>query len=324
MKIKNKENVLALVDRVFAQFFIYSRRALSICGISTSTEVVANGMKSVLVILVFLGSAFAKAQQQQEPSPQNIAYEKALKTAQKESLDGNYNQAEAAYKKALALNPASSGAAYNLGNLHFEKEKRFEAAADYQKAAEVATSKEEKHKIYHNLGNTFYENKQFKEAVEAYKNALRNDPTDDETRYNLALAKKEEEKQGGGGGGGDDENKDDKKEDGDEENDNKEGDKDEKSDGDNKGDENEKEGDDKKDDKGDEKEGDQGDKKEGDQGDGKPKEEQGKAPQRVEGKLTPQQVKQLLEAMSNEEQKIQEKVNGQKAKGKAIKSEKDW
>lgn len=320
--MKNKENVTALVDRVFAQFFIYLRQALSVCKISTSTSFFANGMKIVLVIGSCISSAFAKAQQQ--PIPQNIGYEKALKSAQEHATDGNYNEAEAAYKKALALNPSSSGAAYNLGNLHFEKDKRFEAAADYQKAAEVATSKEEKHKIYHNLGNTFYENKQFKEAVEAYKNALRNDPTDEETRYNLALAKKEEEKQGGGGGGGDDENKDDKKEDGDEENGNKEGDKDEKSDGDNKGKENEKEGDDKKDDKGDDKEGDKGDKKEGDKGDGKPKEEEGKAPQRVEGKLTPQQVKQLLEAMSNEEQKIQQKVNAKKTKGKAIKTEKDW
>jgi hypothetical protein len=266
--------------------------------------------------------AFAKAQQ--EPAPLNVPFEKALQQAQEAAADGDYNQAEAAYKKAQALNPQAAGVSYNLGNLHFEKGKGFEAAADFQKAAEAATSKEEKHKIFHNLGNTFYENKQYKEAVEAYKNALRNDPTDEETRYNLALAKKEEDKQGGGGGGGEDENKDDQKEQGDDQDENKEGDQDENSDGDNKGDENEKKGDDQKDDKGDDKKGDKGENKDGKDGDGKPKDQKEQAPQRVDGKLTPQQVKQLLEAMSNEEQKIQEKINAKKAKGKTVKSEKDW
>jgi tetratricopeptide (TPR) repeat protein len=279
-----------------------------------------NAIRHILVVAALLvSSALAKAQQ--EEAPVNIGYEKALKQAQEETANGNYNQAEAAYKKAHALNPTAAGVPYNLGNLQFKKDKRFEAAADFQKAAEVATTKEEKHSIYHNMGNTFFENKQFKEAVEAYKNALRNDPTDEETRYNLALAKQEEEKQGGGG---DDDQDSDKKEEGDDQDKNKEGDKDEKSDGDYKGKENEKDGKDKEGDKGDDKEGDKGDNKEGDKGDGKPKEEKGQAPQRVDGKLTPQQVKQLLEAMSNEEQKIQEKINAKKAKGKAVKSEKDW
>ena len=54
----------------------------------------------------------------------------------------------------------------------------------------------------------------YKEAVEAYKNALRNDPTDDETRYNLALAKKLlEDQQQEGGDDGDDKNKEDQNKD---------------------------------------------------------------------------------------------------------------
>lgn len=288
----------------------------------TSTPFIAKLMNFVVVCGVLFSSAFAKAQQEQ--SPINIAYESALRTAQQEVESGNDAQAEAAYKKAIALNPEAAGAAYNLGNLHFNKDRRFEASADYQTAAESATTKEEKHKIYHNAGNTLYENKQFKQAVEAYKNALRNDPTDEETRYNLALAKKEEEKQGGGGGGGDDNQDQNDKEKGDDQDDKKEGDQDEKSDGDNEGDENEKDGDDKKGDDGKEKEDDKGKNSEGKDGDGKPKEQKGEAPQRQKGKLTPQQVRQLLEAMSNEEQKIQEKINAKKAKGAAVKSEKDW
>ena len=58
-----------------------------------------------------------------------------------------------------------------------------------EQATKASTSKEEKHKAFHNIGNVLMQNKKCKEAVEAYKNALRNDPTDDETRYNLGLAK---------------------------------------------------------------------------------------------------------------------------------------
>ena len=41
------------------------------------------------------------------------------------------------------------------------------------------------------------EQKQYQPAVDAYKNSLRNNPNDDETRYNLAVAQKllEKEKQ---------------------------------------------------------------------------------------------------------------------------------
>lgn len=266
-------------------------------------------------ILSLLGLTFAKAQQNKSLDK---AYDTAIAQAQEQTANGDFNQAEASYRKAAALKPDAAEASYNLGNLYYNNDKKYNAVENYKKAAEAATTKAEKHKIFHNLGNSFLENKQYDEAVEAYKNALRNDPTDDETRYNLALAKQEKEKNGGGGGGGDDQDQD-------KDQDSKEGDKDQNSDGKNEGDQKEKEGEDKEGDKGDEKESDKGENSEGENGDGKPKEQdQGKQPQRVEGKLTPQQARQLLEAMSNEEQKIQEKVNAKKAKGKSVKTEKDW
>lgn len=279
-------------------------------------------MKKIIVVLIVLGSsAFAKAQEIQPTI--NTEYENSVAKAQEYANDGNFNLAEAAYKKAKAVNPKGTDAAYNLGNLYYENTKKYNASTNYLDAAEAATTKEEKHRIFHNQGNLLLENKEYKKAVEAYKNALRNDPTDEETRYNLALAKKEEEKQGGGGGGGDDEN--DKKDDSQsEDQDNKEGDKDQKSDGENDGKENEKEGDDKKGDGEGDKDED-GKPKDGKDGEGEPKKQDDqKAPQRVEGKMTPQQISQILEAMNNEEQKIRDKVNAKKAQGPAKKSEKDW
>ncbi|MGB3591111.1 MAG: tetratricopeptide repeat protein [Nonlabens sp.] len=286
--------------------------------------------KVFTVLLLVLVFAFAKAQSTTNSNSSdltpvvNVPYERALEAAQEKAQEGDFNAAEASYKKALSINPGSPDAAYNLGNLHYDNNKKFEAVENYKLAAQAATSKEDKHRIFHNLGNSFLENKQYKEAVEAYKNALRNDPTDDETRYNLALAKQEEEKQGGGGGGNDDQQDQDKDKDGDQD-DNKDGDQDDKSDGDNDGDQDKKEGKDGKDD-GEEKEDDKGKNSEGDKGKekDKPKDQQGKQPKRLEGKMTPQQIRQLLEAMNNEEQKIQEKIKGKKNKAKVIKSEKDW
>lgn len=264
-------------------------------------------------------SAFAKAQTEK---PDNRAYESSMAQGLEQASDGNFVKAEASYRKAKALQPESTEAAYNMGNLYYKNDKKPSAAEGYRAAATTAKTKAEKHKAFHNLGNTFMENKQFPEAVEAYKSALRNNPTDDETRYNLALAKKEEEKQGGGGG---DDNKD-KKDKGDNEDEkkNEDGDQDDKSGGDNPGDK-EKEGDKDKGDKGEGKDDPKGENQEGKDGDGKPKEQEGQQPKpRQEGQMTPQQIRQILEAMNNEEQKIQDKINAQKVKGAKKKTEKDW
>jgi len=273
---------------------------------------------TIVIVLIFGVFAFAKAQ---SPQPDNTAYESAMAQGLDYANDKNFPKAEAAYRKAKALQPESTEASYNLGNVYYGNDKKYNAVENYRAAATTAKSKAEKHKAFHNMGNTFMDNKQYAEAVEAYKNALRNDPTDDETRYNLALAKQEKEKQGGGGG--DDKDQKDKGDNKDE-NKNKDGDQDDKSGGDDKGDK-EKEGKDKEGDKGEGKDDPKGENQEGKDGDGKPKEQEGKQPQsRVEGQMTPQQIRQILEAMNNEEQKIQDKINAQKVKGSKKKTEKDW
>ena len=223
--------------------------------------------------------------------------------------------AEADYRKAIALNPANETGKYNLGTAYYGKSKNAEAMNRFKQAATVATAKPEKHRAFHNLGNTFMNEKKYAEAVEAYKNALRNNPTDNESRYNLALAKDLLEKNPPQDDQGEDENK--NKEDNKENKDKKdEGDKDD-----------EKENKDKGDQKDENKEGDnEEDKGQPDE----PKDEkdgEGDKPQQqqpVPGQLSPQQVKSLLEAMNNEEKKVQDKINAQKQKGAKIKSNKDW
>ncbi len=302
-------------------------------------------MKKLVVIILCFQFGFAFSQ---EVDLQKDAFEaKQFVAVGNEVLtqEGNFPKAEGEYRKAIDKNPIDPIAKYNLGNAYYNSEKFDEATIRYTEAAKVETaSKAEKHKAFHNQGNTFMEQKKYKEAVDAYKNALRNNPKDDETRYNLALAKKMlEEEQKKNDQNKDDQNKDqdqDKKEDnqdqkegddkeekkgddGDKKEDKNEGDKKDQGDqGDDK--EEEKEGDKEKDEKGEPKDDkkDQGQDEKDDQG--KPKDQQGQQPQRAQGQLSPQQVKSLLEAMNNEEKKVQDKINAKKVQGQKIKTDKDW
>ena len=233
-------------------------------------------------------------------------------------VEKDFVGAEKKYRLAVSTKQNNAKGSFNLGNAYYNSKLYDEALLRHLEALENSNSKPEKHKAYHNIGNILMQKKQCKEAVSAFKNALRNNPSDDESRYNLALAQECAKEQGDGDGDGEDENKDKDK------NENK----DDKQDSDDKQDKDEKnkdEGDEDDKNEGDNKEDDDGKPKEdkGDQKNKDPKEDKGK-PQQQPGKLSPQQVKNLLEAMNNEEKKVQEKMNASKTKGVKVKTEKDW
>lgn len=282
-------------------------------------------IKSTVVALVLLVSAFGFSQDfekerlESERKAKDLVYE-ANTLVEKD----NFVAAEMEYRKAISQQENSVVGTYNLAHSYYKKGNFDEAMFRNQEAAKNATTKAEKHNAYHNIGNILMKNKKCKEAVEAFKNALRNNPTDEETRYNFALAKDCAEQQDQDGGG-DDNKEDDKKEDQKDKDDQKKEDEkkeDEKKEDKEKdkkeeeGDEDKKKGDDEKDEEGKPK-----DKKEEDKGD-KEKEQKQQKPQ--PGKMSPQQIKNILEAMNNQEQKVQQKINAKKQKGARIKTEKDW
>ncbi|MEM1257063.1 MAG: tetratricopeptide repeat protein [Bacteroidota bacterium] len=255
----------------------------------------------------------------------NITYE-----ANEELVQNDFVQAEADYRRAISKSGDNTAAPYNLGRAYYNRESFAEAFARFKEAGEKAGEKPTKHKAFHNMGNVFMQNKEYEKAVEAYKQALRSNPYDDETRYNLALAK--EMLKNDQNNQNNDQNKDDKNNDQNKDNkeqnqdQNKEGDQNKDNEGDQKDDQNKDQGD----------EGDQGDQKpeENKKGDGEEKQEQKKQPNQGEepekkprprpNQLSKQQIQNLLEAMQNEEKKVQEKIDAKKVKGKKIKNEKDW
>lgn len=290
-------------------------------------------LKMMIVIAFFGVQVQSFAQQDTEKAEREAR--KYMKEAEEALSENDFASAEAYYRQAIAKDPANAEARYNLGNLYYNEEINHESVERHSQAAEVASEKTIKHNAFHNKGNAFMKQKKYKEAVEAYKNALRNNPADDETRYNLALAKKmlEEEKEKGGG---DDEQNKDENQDQQDQNQDQNQDKDQQ--GDQGEQEQNKDGEPRdneqggEQDKQDPKEGEDQKGEEGDPRDPQNNENQdqkGDKPgdqqqQPTPGQLSPQQVKNLLEAMGNEEKKIQDKINAKKAKGAKTKTEKDW
>ena len=302
---------------ISTSFLLWSRRLLRESSVNKKTLKV--GGFQLLVVTFSVLTSFSSAIAQDDKEKQKILKEsqELLSDASFEMNKDNFPLAEANYRRAIALNPKEETGKYNLGTAYYDREMNATAMHRFKQAAAIAVNKNEKHQAFHNLGNTFMNEKKYREAVESFKSALRNNPIDDETRYNLALAKKLLEDQEKNGGGDDDkDDKEDQKEN-EEKKENEDNNKKEGDDGDKKD----------EDDKGEEEE----DKKEGDENEdkGKPDEpkdekENKQPPPPVPGKLSPQQVKNLLEAMNNEEKKVQEKINAKKQKGEKIKSEKDW
>ena len=259
--------------------------------------IIKNNSLLFFLIIMFLKSNTLLSQDKSEIRPKdqrqaNNEWRNANKMFAKE----DYAEAEVFLKKALAIVSQDEKVSFNLGNAIFKQKRYKEAVNAYENIAKTTKDDDLKFKSFHNLGNSQMQIKEYQKAIEAYKNALRINPLDEETRYNLALAQKflkeNPPKK--------DKNDKDQK---DKENKDK---KDEK-----KEDPKEQPKDSKKEDNSDK------DKKEED----KNQKEENK-PQI--GKMSEQQMKQLLEALNNEEKKTQEKVKLQNIKTKPVPKEKDW
>lgn len=104
--------------------------------------------------------------------------------------------AEAKYRKALDAGPNLFEANYNLGNALFYRQEYEQAAKFFEsQAVRSDISLEQKAKTYHNWGNSLLASGKLQEAIDAYKNALRINPNDKATKYNLAYALKQKKKQ---------------------------------------------------------------------------------------------------------------------------------
>ncbi|MBP6365066.1 MAG: tetratricopeptide repeat protein [Bacteroidales bacterium] len=222
----------------------------------------------ILIILLFVSSLASAQKERWDVRKGNRLYNK-----------GEYQQAEINYRKALGKDSLSVKARYNLANVLYRNQNAAAAEQEVSRllsdSTGVSITDNDAANIFHNKGNYSLSQKKWSEAVESYKNSLRINPSDMETKSNLAYAQKmlqnEQDKNQNN-----DQNKDQ----------NKDQDKDQNKD----------------------------DNKDQNQDQNKEQNNDQKQNQNQPPKITPQAAQQMLQAIQNKENETQDKVKKEKAK----------
>jgi Ca-activated chloride channel family protein len=237
-------------------------------------------MKNTLFILSFLMSFNSFAQNKKS----------FLRDGNELYADSNYNEAEMQYRKSLEKDQDYFNASFNLADAVYKQERYEESSALFDALKDNAPTETDLAKVYHNLGNSLVKEQKLEEAIEAYKNALRINPKDKDTRHNLAIThkqKKQQEKE--------QENKDEKDEQ-----------------------EQDKEGENKEEEK---------ENKEQEQSqENKEQQEEKKEskPEEKKEEMSKETAEKMLEAIQQKEKELQEELQKKKVKGKRVKVLKDW
>ena len=248
-------------------------------------------MKAISLFTIFLITLTLSSYAQNERKfvrQGNKYYEMAMKDSAR--LDTvQFNKAEIEYRKAIEKKPDDTKWNFNLADALYKQKKFDESAEKFKDIADKSTDKIDKSRALHNMGNSMLMNKKLDESINAYKQALRNNPNDLETKYNLLYAMNLKKKQDQQKKKDQDKNKDkDKNQDK-----NKDKNKDQKKDQDKNKDQQNKD------------------------------QQQSQQPQ--QNKISKQNAEQMLQALENNEKKTQEKVKKiQALKAQSKNVDKDW
>jgi tetratricopeptide (TPR) repeat protein len=98
--------------------------------------------------------------------------------------EGKQDEAAAAYRRALELDPYLVAALINLANIHYSRDELAEAQALYERAIGLESDFFEAH---FNLGNIYHDLGRFAEARSCYEEALRLNPYYADAHFYLAV-----------------------------------------------------------------------------------------------------------------------------------------
>ena len=212
---------------------------------------------------------------------------KLIKEGNKLYNDSSYNMAEMKYRKSLEKDQNYFNAAFNLADAVYKQERYEEASTFFESLKDNARNDLDLAHINHNLGNSLLKEGKLNEAIDAYKNSLRLNSNDDDTRYNLAYAQKMKQQQ--------------------EQQQNKNQDKEQN----------------KNQDKEQDREQDREQDKEERQNQQEQNNDKDKNPQEKD-EMSKEDAEKMLEALLQKEKELQEKLQKKKVKGQKIKILKDW
>ncbi len=215
------------------------------------------------------------------------AERKYVRQGNKQYKEEVFDESEILYRKALEKEQQSYSGEFNLGDAMYKQEKFEDAARSFHKLAENETDPIKLGELYHNLGNSFLKANQLEASIEAYKQSLRNNPADNETRHNLAYAQQMQQQQQDQKD--QDQNQD--KQDQDQNQDKQDQDK---------------------------------DKQDQDQNQDQQDQNQDQQQQQQQPQISREDAQRMLQALQQDEQDLQEKLKKQKAQATKVKVLKDW
>ena len=230
----------------------------------------------ILVVLMVVISAYGQNER------------KVIRDGVRAYGDGEFEEAEVQFRKAENINQELYEAEFNTGAALYSQEKYEETVKQYELLLDQTDDPGKIAQIWHNIGNSLLEAQQYGPSIEAYKNSLRKNPSDEDTRYNLAYAKQKLEEQ-------QQENRD---SDQDQQKQDKENDQQEQ--------------------------GQDQDKEKQDQEQDQKNDQQEQEQQPVPREISKEDAERMLKAIQQQEKDVKEKVDKKKAAAAKVKTEKDW
>jgi tetratricopeptide (TPR) repeat protein len=248
----------------------------------------------MLLCLVFACSLSLQAQNDR----------KVIRQGVKSYEEGDFSEAEVQFRKAEDINHESFEAQFNTGAALYGQEKYEETFKQYETLVDKAENPETMASIWHNMGNSLLESQKYKESIEAYKNSLRLNPGDQDSKYNLAYAKQKLQEQ--------QQNQDQQ---------NKENQENQ----DKENQENQDQQDQENQDQQDQENQDQQDQENQDQQDQENQDQQDQQDQQAKPlEISREDAQRMLDAIQQQEKDVKEKVDKKKAAAAKVKTEKDW
>ena len=257
-------------------------------------------------------------------------YGKRIREGNEKFENGDLSGAAQAFAEAATAEPDAFEPLYNLGSTLMAAGEAEQAASVLLKSAQNTEDPILQSDALYNAGNAFMAAEKYQEAVGAFAESLRKNPSKTDAVYNLNRALEQLKRQQQN-----EENQEQQDDQQDKENQEKEDKDAPKNDQDEPQQENPEDDESKKDEPQDDQQGenDQGDEQQDEQQNdqGEPQNEDGKGEKNspkdggeAKAKMTPEQIKGLLEAVQRAEEKTAEKMTAKKAKGKKQSGEKDW
>ncbi|HBJ76957.1 MAG TPA: BatB/BatC protein [Porphyromonadaceae bacterium] len=183
--------LLIAILLLLIEFFVMEKKNSLFKNFKLFAPHTKGGGLGLLIGVLFFTSFSLQAQKAERSHIRkgNNLYNSFLKDTTQDGKE-KLEKTEIEYRKALEVNQCSVQANFNLANTLYKQGKYDQAKKQYERVITDTKDKEIRANSFHNIGNIAMQSQQYDNAISAYREALRNNPKDNETRYNLALAQK--------------------------------------------------------------------------------------------------------------------------------------